>query len=97
MNKLVKGLSILAAVSLFASSVYAEKKVETKDLGPENSWQEIFDITKHQPGKYNILVEGEDKAGNKTVAGPFNMYIDPQIGSSGNRYYKPCRKYARSG
>ena len=55
-----------------------KKDVEEKSLGPENSWQESFDINEKKPGKYNVLVTAEDKAGNQSVEGPFNIWIDPE-------------------
>ncbi|MCR5081115.1 MAG: hypothetical protein K6B17_07220 [Treponema sp.] len=76
MNKKVS--IIMAAMLSFSFFAFAKKGVEEKKLGPENSWQEQFDINNHKPGKYNILVTAEDKAGNKSIAGPYNMYIDPE-------------------
>lgn len=66
---------LFAVLSL---SVFAEKKIDSRDLGDQNSWEEKFDINEHQSGKYNVLVTAEDKAGNEYNAGPFNMYIDPE-------------------
>ncbi len=78
MKKVLRIATVVLLSCASCISAFAEKKVESKSLGPENSWQEVFDITEHQPGKYNILVEGEDKAGNVTVAGPYNIFIDPK-------------------
>lgn len=67
-------LSLVAAglsVSAFARDV-TERKVEKMD-----SWQESFDINAKK-GKYNVMVTASDLGGNKTVAGPFNIYIDPK-------------------
>ena len=61
---------LFAVLSL---SVFAEKKIDSRDLGDQNSWEEKFDINEHQSGKYNVLVTAEDKAGNEYNAGPFNM------------------------
>ncbi|WP_407396449.1 Ig-like domain-containing protein [Treponema sp.] len=76
-----KVLAFLVAVSLLPVSLFAAKKITSRSVGSENSWQEKFDInqeTEHEAGKYNVLVTAEDKAGNKTIAGPFNIYIDPK-------------------
>ena len=76
-----KALAILVSVALLPVSVFAAKKVTSRSVGPENSWQEKFDInaeTEKEAGKYNVLVTAEDKAGNKSIAGPFNIYIDPK-------------------
>ncbi|MCQ2612530.1 MAG: Ig-like domain-containing protein [Treponemataceae bacterium] len=42
-----------------------------------DSWREEFDITEQKSGKYNVMVTAEDFGGNTTVAGPYNIYIDP--------------------
>lgn len=76
-----KVLAFLVAVSLLPFSMFAAKKITSRSVGAENSWQEKFDInheTEHEAGKYNVLVTAEDKAGNKTIAGPYNIYIDPK-------------------
>lgn len=78
---LKKVFAVMVAVALLPVSTFAERKIRSKSVGPENSWQEKFDInneTEHEAGKYNVLVTAEDKAGNKTIAGPFNIYIDPK-------------------
>ncbi|MBQ0040210.1 MAG: hypothetical protein KBS64_07285 [Treponema sp.] len=78
---LKKVFALLLAVTLLPVSLSAKRKVTSKSVGPENSWQEKFDIneeTEHAAGKYNVLVTAEDKAGNETIAGPFNIYIDPK-------------------
>jgi len=41
------------------------------------NWEYTYDISDQQPGKYNILIEGRDKAGNLQTAGPFNVWVDP--------------------
>ena len=42
-----------------------------------DSWLETIDISGAKPGKYNILVTATDLAGNQALAGPYNLYIDP--------------------
>ena len=77
---MLKKVFAVLTVSLCLSAVFAEKKIREKSVGPENSWQHKFDITsetEHEAGKYNVFVTAEDKAGNKTVSGPFNIFIDP--------------------
>lgn len=65
---------LFCGFSLFAggSSDTVETPVKSVD-----SWLETVDVKDRKPGKYNIIVTAEDLAGNKGVAGPFNMYIDP--------------------
>lgn len=52
-----------------------EEKKE-KAAGLEN-WSSAFDISTKKPGTYNIYAEAQDSAGNKKVAGPINIYVDP--------------------
>ena len=40
-------------------------------------WKYDYDISSHAAGKYNLIIEGTDKAGNKYVEGPYNIIIDP--------------------
>ena len=60
---------------LFAggSRDFDERSVEKTE-----SWQESFDIQDKKEGKYNIMVTAEDEGGNVSVAGPYNIYIDPE-------------------
>ncbi len=41
------------------------------------AWQYEFNLSGYEPGTYNIIIEGLDKAGNTATAGPYNLYIDP--------------------
>lgn len=64
----------------FASVVFArgKKNVETIEASNKDGWQESFDINNKKAGKYNIYVKATDMGGNETMAGPFNLYIDPK-------------------
>ncbi|MBR4011610.1 MAG: BNR domain protein, partial [Spirochaetaceae bacterium] len=53
------------------------KDTTEKVVEKTESWQESFDIQEKKEGKYNIMVTAEDKGGNVSVAGPYNIYIDP--------------------
>ncbi len=68
------GLSLVMLSALFAGG-----KKDTVDTPAEglDSWLETVDITQKKPGKYNILITAEDLAGNTGLAGPYNMFIDP--------------------
>jgi len=44
--------------------------------GLEN-WKASIDLSAYPPGKYNLVVQGRDKAGNLTEYPPFNLYVDP--------------------
>lgn len=43
-----------------------------------NSWEKTFPLEHKKEGKYNIVVTAEDQAGNTTIAGPYNIYIDSE-------------------
>ncbi|MBQ9207206.1 MAG: hypothetical protein IJ158_10925 [Treponema sp.] len=68
--------SVLVACSLSAFAV-GKKDNEFRDVEDMDSWQETFDINEKKEGKYNIYVEAKDKGGNTEIAGPYNLYIDP--------------------
>jgi hypothetical protein len=42
------------------------------------SWDYRYDISTLAPGKYNLIIEGRDRAGNTSAAGPYNVYVDPK-------------------
>jgi hypothetical protein len=73
----------LAALVLFASacgtaSGAATKEEDFKTVSGRQSWDYRYDVSSLSPGKYNLLIEGTDSAGNSSVAGPFNVYVDPK-------------------
>ncbi len=40
-------------------------------------WKYDYDISKHPAGKYNLIIQGTDRAGNIYTEGPYNIIIDP--------------------
>lgn len=74
-----KLLVVTIAIFFACNALYAFGKRETEEIQAENvdSWLEEMDVSGKSSGKYNILVTGEDLAGNKTEAGPYNIYLDP--------------------
>lgn len=74
-----KKLASFAMLFVIVSAVFAggRKDIEEKSLGAKNSWQESLDVNNKSAGKYNVVVTAEDKAGNTTSAGPFNIWLDP--------------------
>ena len=54
-----------------------KRETEEKSVDKTESWQESFDIQDKKEGKYNIMVTAEDEGGNVAVAGPYNIFIDP--------------------
>ena len=45
--------------------------------GMEN-WSQELDVSDLPPGKYNYIIEGTDKAGNKTLSEAINVFVDPE-------------------
>jgi hypothetical protein len=64
---------------LIAASLAAQDGSLAPADGLEN-WKFGLDLDKYAPGKYNLVVEGKDKAGNVTRAAPMNIYVDPKAG-----------------
>ncbi|MCR5218020.1 Ig-like domain-containing protein [Treponema sp.] len=60
------------------SSVEAGEAHKEEDGNTLNSWEKTFPLEQKKEGKYNIVVTAEDQAGNTTVAGPYNIYIDSE-------------------
>ena len=67
----------LAALLLALPLVAQDKPVMQTAEGTAN-WESRFQIDGFPTGKYNIYVEGKDKAGNVAIGGPFNVFIDPK-------------------
>lgn len=64
---------------LLTTCIYAFGKKDVDEQVVENpsSWQETFDIIEKEEGKFNLIVTASDSSGNESVAGPFNVFIDP--------------------
>ena len=63
--------------SCFSAFTLGKRDAEYRDVEEMDSWQETFDINEKKEGKYNIYVEAKDKGGNTEIAGPYNLFIDP--------------------
>lgn len=75
----MKKFSLFFALFICAAGIFAHGKrdIEERDVAQMDSWQEEFDISRKKEGKYNAVVTVQDKGGNETVGGPFNIFIDP--------------------
>ena len=73
-------IGCLLCITLLVGTAYAGGKFDADDVRVKDptSWQEKVDINDKTPGKYNFYIEAGDLGGNVQVAGPFNMYIDPE-------------------
>ena len=75
-------LATLALLALASSSPLASQS-KGSGLTPVDgldNWNYGLDLSAYAPGKYNLVVEGKDKAGNVTRAAPMNIYVDPKAG-----------------
>jgi hypothetical protein len=77
------GVFFLGLILLTASPLWAggkKEKIDTQTAEGREVWQKEFDLTGVKPGKYNVLVQARDAAGNEGQSGPFNVRIDPKAG-----------------
>lgn len=73
-----KGLVILTSIILGVSAFALGKRdIDEREVTQVESWQEEFDIGSKKEGKYNVITVVEDKGGNTSIGGPFNIFIDP--------------------
>ena len=65
---------------LVAAAVFAggRKDNESHKVGNPAGFTESVDISGKKTGKWNIYLEAHDKGGNAAIAGPHNLYIDPE-------------------
>ena len=65
---------------LLFSSVFSMGKKDTEEqtANQTDSWTNAFDLEGKKAGKYNILVTAVDTGANQTLAGPYNIFIDPE-------------------
>jgi hypothetical protein len=68
---------LFQSLSLFAAG---KRDINTQTADGLEIWQQEFDLSELKPGKYNILVEAKDAAGNTAESGPFNIKVDPNAG-----------------
>ena len=54
------------------------KENESRATDEPGGFTDSIDISGKKPGKYNFYFEAKDKAGNISLAGPDNIYIDPE-------------------
>ncbi|AEJ18741.1 hypothetical protein Spica_0581 [Gracilinema caldarium DSM 7334] len=81
-NRLIRFAKVefLLTCLIVAPFLYAGGKGESARDNADGTlnWSKTFNITDKKPGIYNLYAEGQDVAGNKTIAGPINLYVDPK-------------------
>jgi len=75
-----KDLFICVLFLIIGSSLWAGggKDNISKTSEDPSGFTDSLDISEKKPGKYNFYMEATDRAGNVTLAGPDNIYIDPE-------------------
>src|SRR5574344_1794648 len=68
---------LISLVVMLGASLYAKSNVEEKNVTNLEIWVENFDLSGKKAGKYNIVVTATDTGGNTSVAGPLNVFVDP--------------------
>ena len=72
------GLTLFFLLVFISNSFSAGKRDFTQiESGTLDSWSEEVDLTGKKTGKYNIYVTAEDLGHNVSIAGPYNIVIDP--------------------
>ncbi|MDR0410874.1 MAG: hypothetical protein LBH75_02740 [Treponema sp.] len=76
----VTRLSVLLLTVSSFSLLWAggKKDVETHEVAAMEGFKERIDIENKKPGKYNFFIEAHDKGGNVSIAGPENIFLDPE-------------------
>jgi hypothetical protein len=69
------GLLVLLGTSLWPAG--RKEANESHPVEEPEGFSRPIRIEEKKPGKYNYYLEAKDKAGNTTLAGPDNIYIDP--------------------
>jgi len=70
----------LAALLSTAHPLAAQNGSSLAPVEGLENWKQVIDLGTYAPGKYNLVVEGKDKAGNVTRAAPMNIFVDPKAG-----------------
>ena len=69
------GLLVCLGTSLWSAG--RKEANESHPVENPDGFSSLIDITGKKSGKYNYYLEAKDKAGNTTLAGPDNIYVDP--------------------
>lgn len=89
--KIFKYSSLISALILFISGnifsqdtepaapqVEEKKSAEYHAVNGLENWTYDYDISGLEDGKYNLIIRSRDKAGNISIDGPINLFIDSE-------------------
>jgi hypothetical protein len=74
---------LLLAFFIFHSSFVMAaggRQIETKTAEGIEIWQTEFDVSRKNPGTYNVIINAKDAAGNIGIGGPYNIKVDRLAG-----------------
>ncbi|MCL2761576.1 MAG: Ig-like domain-containing protein [Treponema sp.] len=78
MSKKVIFSCILVAYCCTALWAAGRKDNVSRTAEDPSGFTDFIETSDRTPGKYNYFLEAKDKAGNTTIAGPENIFIDPE-------------------
>jgi hypothetical protein len=75
-----RNLVVVGLLLLIMGPVWAGGRQDNvvNRAGNAGGFTESVDINERKPGKYNFYIESDDKGGNSTISGPYNIYLDPE-------------------
>jgi hypothetical protein len=73
----VLGFWVFLTPDLYAAG---RRQINTQVAEGVDIWQQEFTVSNLKPGRYNIIINAKDAAGNVGVSGPFNIQVDPLAG-----------------
>ena len=76
-----KKLFLFCLIGLFCWTMAwagGNKENESRTADEPAGFTDSIDISGKKAGKYNFYLEAKDKAGNSKIAGPDNIFIDPE-------------------
>ena len=68
-------LLVYGCMGLWAAG---SKENESRTAAEPSGFTDSVNISEKKPGKYNFYFEAKDKAGNASLAGPDNIWVDPE-------------------
>ncbi|MDR0457085.1 MAG: hypothetical protein LBH20_10435 [Treponema sp.] len=78
MGKRAITLALLGMAGIMAVQAAGRKDNESHEADNPEGFTSSINIENKKPGKYNFYIEAKDQAGNRTLAGPDNIYNDPE-------------------
>ena len=78
MDKKIVFFFIFLAFCCAAVWSAGSKENESRVAEEPGGFTDFIDINEKTPGKYNFYYEARDKAGNISLVGPDNLYVDPE-------------------